>query len=69
MKTEYINPTTRTYTVSGSVVAVAINPTWKHDINCHMDSATRYYCLDGVWDADNGTTIVTPEKLSQLAKA
>lgn len=66
MKTNYINSTTRTYEQNGSFVAVAINATWKHDINCHMDSATHYYCLVDIWEPDNQTSIVSPEKLAQL---
>lgn len=66
MKTEYINETTRTYTEDGKLIAVATNPTWKHDIDCHLDSHTRYFCLADVWDADGQTCIVTAEKLAQL---
>lgn len=67
METQYVNEITRTYKQKGKVVAVAINETWKHDINNHVDSMTRYFCLDEVWEPDSSTFIVSSEKLQQLA--
>ena len=48
------------------IVAIATNPTWGLKYDETIDSATRYYCLEGVWESDYDTFVVSPEKLKRL---
>ena len=65
LTTSYLNSNTRLYfNTDDKMVAIAFNPTWGTESN--IDSMTQYRCLEGVFDCDNQTQIVNPEKLSLL---
>lgn len=66
-QTSYLNTKTRLYHDGDRLVAVATNPTWGKDPEKQMDSQTRYFCLPGIFDPDNQTMIVSPDKLSEIA--
>ena len=48
------------------IVAIATNPTWGLKYDETVDSDTRYYCLEGVWESDCDTFVVSPEELHRL---
>jgi hypothetical protein len=48
----------RLYSVDGEVFAVATNPGFGGNGADYLDSQTRYFCLDGVWERDECTVIV-----------
>jgi hypothetical protein len=65
--TKYINATTREYrNNNGGLMAVATNPTWRLDVDNHMDSQTRYYCLNGVFKPDHQTMVVSEVVLESM---
>lgn len=68
MISRHINLTTRVYSQDddGKIVAIAVNPTWGLKYDETVDSDTRYYCLEGVWESDCDTFVVSPEELKQL---
>ena len=68
MISRHINLTTRVYSQDDDdkIVAIAVNPTWELKYDEHVDSATRYYCLEGIWDIDYDTFVVSPEELHRL---
>jgi hypothetical protein len=64
--TKDINDITRGYYKDDVLVAIAQNPTWTNDIDNILDSMTKYYCIKGIWEPDEQTSIVSRLKLLKL---